>query len=278
MPVLEYQLSRMLRELPRTSKKISPSRGTGAASDAEIPMLAPPAERLSTSYRVGLPRVTRDPLAAVDPAFRASRVSPTTTKTTHRKILATRGKKNATPPCTRRRQDGIIVPRLSCPPLRRIFWLTAVNGSANGHGQLSGYSALPTASAGVRRLVGARRLSRMCQPPAASKQCRKKPATGNSADGHAVPTDYWPRNLGEARASAPLVRGNSMTPLSVAACNSSYRAGWTRVHASHVARLTQDLSNFVEVIDPCPRCVGRRPCFPALIGGGRTLPRVVARI
>jgi len=33
------------------------------------------------------------------------------------KILATRGEKKATPPCTSRRQDGIIVPRLPCPPL-----------------------------------------------------------------------------------------------------------------------------------------------------------------
>src|SRR6185437_14465282 len=115
--------------------------------------VAPQQNGLSTSYRIELPRLTRDPLASrvthsrrsVEP-FARQRVSPTATRTTHRKILATRGKKNATPPCTRRRQDGIIVPRLSCPPLRRIFWLTAVNGSANGHGQLSGYSALPTAS------------------------------------------------------------------------------------------------------------------------------------
>jgi hypothetical protein len=35
-PVSEYQLSRMLRELPRTSKKTSPSRGKGAASDADM--------------------------------------------------------------------------------------------------------------------------------------------------------------------------------------------------------------------------------------------------
>ena len=188
---------------------------------------------MSTSYRVGLVRLTCDPLGAVGRAspprlghpagrctaarspFAADEVTPepadkcakrrdsgevTRSATPRRKILATRGKKNATPPCTSRRQDGIIVPRLSCPLLRRIFWLAAVNGSANGHGQLSGYSALPTASVGVRRLVGAGRLSRMCQPPAACKQ----------------------RNLGEARVSARLTRGNSMTPLSVAACNSSY--------------------------------------------------------
>src|ERR1700722_2827233 len=55
-PVLEYQLSRMLRELPRTSKKISPSRGNGAASDADmLPMMAPPEERLSTSVQSILP-------------------------------------------------------------------------------------------------------------------------------------------------------------------------------------------------------------------------------
>ena len=40
-PVSEYQLRRMLRELPRTSKKTSPSRGSGAASDADMePMVA----------------------------------------------------------------------------------------------------------------------------------------------------------------------------------------------------------------------------------------------
>ena len=42
IPVLAYQLRRMLRELPRTSKKTSPSRGNGAASDADmLPMVAP---------------------------------------------------------------------------------------------------------------------------------------------------------------------------------------------------------------------------------------------
>jgi hypothetical protein len=35
-PVSEYQLRRMLRELPRTSKKTSPRRGSGAASDADM--------------------------------------------------------------------------------------------------------------------------------------------------------------------------------------------------------------------------------------------------
>jgi hypothetical protein len=40
-PVSAYQLKRMLRELPRTSKKTSPSRGSGAASDADmLPMVA----------------------------------------------------------------------------------------------------------------------------------------------------------------------------------------------------------------------------------------------
>jgi hypothetical protein len=40
-PVSAYQLSRMLRELPRTSKKTSPSRGSGAASDADmLPIVA----------------------------------------------------------------------------------------------------------------------------------------------------------------------------------------------------------------------------------------------
>jgi hypothetical protein len=34
-PVSAYQLSRMLRELPRTSKKTSPRRGSGAASDTD---------------------------------------------------------------------------------------------------------------------------------------------------------------------------------------------------------------------------------------------------
>jgi hypothetical protein len=41
MPVSEYQLSRMLLELPRTSKKTSPSLGRGAASEADmLPMVA----------------------------------------------------------------------------------------------------------------------------------------------------------------------------------------------------------------------------------------------
>ena len=41
-PVSAYQLSRMLRELPRTSKNTSPSRGNGAASDADmLPMVTP---------------------------------------------------------------------------------------------------------------------------------------------------------------------------------------------------------------------------------------------
>jgi hypothetical protein len=35
-PVSAYQLSRMLRESPRTSKNTSPSRGNGAASDADM--------------------------------------------------------------------------------------------------------------------------------------------------------------------------------------------------------------------------------------------------
>ena len=43
IPVSAYQLKRMLRELPRTSKKTSPSRGRGAASDADmLPMVACP--------------------------------------------------------------------------------------------------------------------------------------------------------------------------------------------------------------------------------------------
>src|SRR5580693_2659450 len=40
-PVSAYQLSRMLREFPRTSKKTSPRRGSGAASDADmVPIVA----------------------------------------------------------------------------------------------------------------------------------------------------------------------------------------------------------------------------------------------
>ncbi len=43
IPVSEYQLSRMLLELPRTSKNTSPSLGKGAASDADMePMVACP--------------------------------------------------------------------------------------------------------------------------------------------------------------------------------------------------------------------------------------------
>ena len=49
-PVSAYQLSRMLRELPRTSKKTSPRRGSGAASDADmVPMVTP-------NHRLCLPR------------------------------------------------------------------------------------------------------------------------------------------------------------------------------------------------------------------------------
>ena len=41
-PVAAYQLSRMLRDSPLTSKKTSPSRGSGAASDADmLPMVTP---------------------------------------------------------------------------------------------------------------------------------------------------------------------------------------------------------------------------------------------
>jgi hypothetical protein len=41
IPVSAYQLRRMLRELPRTSKKTSPSRGSGAASEADmLPIVA----------------------------------------------------------------------------------------------------------------------------------------------------------------------------------------------------------------------------------------------
>src|ERR1700733_4355554 len=39
IPVSAYQLRCMLRELPRTSKKTSPSRGRGAASDADMPLM-----------------------------------------------------------------------------------------------------------------------------------------------------------------------------------------------------------------------------------------------
>jgi hypothetical protein len=39
IPVSAYQLKRMLRELPRMSKKTSPSRGRGAASDADMPLM-----------------------------------------------------------------------------------------------------------------------------------------------------------------------------------------------------------------------------------------------
>src|ERR1700689_295019 len=41
IPVSAYQLKRILLELPRTSKKTSPSRGSGAASDADmVPIVA----------------------------------------------------------------------------------------------------------------------------------------------------------------------------------------------------------------------------------------------
>ena len=42
MPVSAYQLRRMLRELPRTSKKTSPSRGSGAASDTDMLAMVTP--------------------------------------------------------------------------------------------------------------------------------------------------------------------------------------------------------------------------------------------
>jgi hypothetical protein len=62
IPVLAYQLRRMLRELPRTSKKTSPSRGKGAASDADmLPMVAPQPNvcPLRTDYCPGASRVTQ---------------------------------------------------------------------------------------------------------------------------------------------------------------------------------------------------------------------------
>jgi hypothetical protein len=45
-PVSAYQLSRMLRELPLTSKKTSPRRGNGAASDADMLPIVTPNHRL----------------------------------------------------------------------------------------------------------------------------------------------------------------------------------------------------------------------------------------
>src|ERR1700722_10704452 len=78
IPVSAYQLTRMLREPPRTSKKMSPSRGRRPESGADmLPMVAPPAvrspaERLSTSYRVGPVRLMRDLLGPAGKAFHAS--------------------------------------------------------------------------------------------------------------------------------------------------------------------------------------------------------------
>ena len=77
IPVSAYQLTRMLREPPRTSKKMLPSRGRRPESGADmLPMVAPPAvrspaERLSTSYRVGPVRLMRDLLGAAGKVFRA---------------------------------------------------------------------------------------------------------------------------------------------------------------------------------------------------------------
>src|SRR5262249_50573060 len=59
-PVSAYQLSRMLRDSPLTSKYTSPSRGNGAASDADMlpmvtldPRLCPVGDHLSAPRAPG---------------------------------------------------------------------------------------------------------------------------------------------------------------------------------------------------------------------------------
>jgi hypothetical protein len=117
IPVSAYQLRRMLRVLPRTSKKTSPSRGSGAASDADmLPMVAPLPNvcPVRTEYCSGASRVTQSWLSVM--AARDAGVSPPVrVRPSGRKILATRRPENHPPPCANRGRGGIIVRRLPAP-------------------------------------------------------------------------------------------------------------------------------------------------------------------
>ena len=71
IPVSAYQLRRMLRVLPRTSKKTSPSRGSGAASDADmLPIVAPLLNvcPVRSEYCPGAPCVTQSRLLVMPAA------------------------------------------------------------------------------------------------------------------------------------------------------------------------------------------------------------------
>src|SRR5437899_641871 len=136
-PVSAYQLSRMLRVLPRTSKKTSPSRGSGAASEADMPPMLTP---LRTSVQF-IQSIARDARVW---ASRRGRSCPA-------QICRDTPQENAAPPCADGGRGGIMVRRLSCPRLL---------GPAVFRG---------TPSYGTHRLSGntvwwGRRLSCMSQP------------------------------------------------------------------------------------------------------------------
>jgi hypothetical protein len=103
IPVSEYQLSRMLRELPRTSKNTSPSRGSGAASDPDMLPNGGP----QPGYRSNPSTVVATAKAAVvrqSPQFTnlrhesggVRRFAGTVECTAVRKNLTTRGRKMGT--------------------------------------------------------------------------------------------------------------------------------------------------------------------------------------
>jgi hypothetical protein len=192
-PVSAYQLRRMLRVLPRTSKKTSPSRGSGAASDADmLPIVAPipnvcPA---SSEYCPGAPRVTQSRLSVMRAACRG--VSPPVG-------TAAAGKKT---------HDS---PGRKCHP--------AVRGpGARWHHSRQAFLPPPLASTvlratpsfGEHRLFGntvwwGRRLSCMSRPWLGCLPASNCPLTSSS----------------RTRKTC----GNSTTPCGVSPCNGSYRAG-----------------------------------------------------
>jgi hypothetical protein len=67
-PVSEYQLRRMLRELPRTSKKTSPRRGRGAASEADMDAMVAP-DPAFVQFVAGLGAAARKLLSRDEPNY-----------------------------------------------------------------------------------------------------------------------------------------------------------------------------------------------------------------
>jgi hypothetical protein len=186
IPVSAYQLRRMLRELPRTSKKTSPSRGSGAASDTEMLAMVTPSRTVVQFVQ----SIARRPRAWPSRGGRSwpARAAACPGRSPHpgsRKISPAAPRKKCRPAVRGRRQGGIIVRRLSLPP-------------SFGARRLSG-----TPSFGEHRLVGQASVTH--QPPAACKQ--------------------RPQRCLRARQRAREARGNSTTPSGVSPCNGSYRVG-----------------------------------------------------